>query len=138
MAAALIVSLGLQWSGTFEMATPLGFAQTMLTTVGIATAVWLTATFVTAPEPDDKLMAFYRRVHPAGPGWSDVARRSGLPPAAAAERLAPSFVNWVLGIAVVYSTLFALGQMLFGSWSAGFALAGVALVAGVLLSRRLE
>jgi SSS family solute:Na+ symporter len=138
MAAALIVSLGLQWSGTFDMATPLGFAQTMLTTVGIATAVWLTATFVTAPEPDDKLMAFYRRVHPAGPGWSDVARRSGLPPAAAAERLAPSFVNWILGIAVVYSTLFALGQMLFGSWSAGFALAGVALVAGVLLSRRLE
>ncbi|MDQ3487617.1 MAG: hypothetical protein M3468_07770 [Acidobacteriota bacterium] len=34
--------------------------------------------------------------------------------------------------------LFALGQMLFGSWPAGFALAGVALVAGFLLSRRLE
>ncbi len=47
-------------------------------------------------------------------------------------------MNWILGIAVVYSTLFALGQMLFGSWPASFALAGVALVAGFLLSRRLE
>ena len=138
MAAALVVSLGLQWSGTFDMATPLGFAQTMLTTVGIATAVWLTATFVTAPEPDDKLVAFYRRVHPAGPGWAEVARRSGVPAGTTAERLAPGFVNWILGIVVVYSTLFALGQMLFGSWTAGFALAAIALLAGAVLSRRLQ
>lgn len=62
--------------------------------------------------------------------WSEIA--------AMAAALAPSFVNWILGVAVVYSTLFALGQMLFGTWPAGFGLAGVALVAGVLLSRRLE
>jgi Na+/proline symporter len=138
MAAALIVSIGLQWSGTFDMAKPLGFAQTMLTTVGIATAVWLTATFVTAPEPEEKLVAFYRRVHPAGPGWTAIAQRSGLPAAVPAERMAPGFVNWILGVGVVYSTLFALGQMLFGTWAAGVALAAVAIVAGILLSRRLE
>ena len=50
MSAALVVSLGLRSTGTFDSSTPLGFAQTMLTTVGIATAVWLAATFMTAPE----------------------------------------------------------------------------------------
>ncbi|MEX1129016.1 MAG: sodium:solute symporter family protein [Vicinamibacterales bacterium] len=138
MAAALIVSIGLQWSGTFDMGTPLGFAQTMLTTVGIATAVWVAATFATAPESDEKLLAFYRRVHPAGPGWTAVAARAGLPATPASERLAPGFVNWILGIAVVYSVLFALGEMLFGTWSAGLVLTGIALITGFLLSRRLE
>ena len=138
MSAALIVSLGLQWSGTFDSSTPLGFAQTMLTTVGIATAVWLVATFATAPEPEAKLIEFYRRVHPAGPGWSTVAARAGLPRGAGAERLAPGFLNWVLGIVVVYSTLFALREMLFGSWSVTALLVAIALVSGMVLSRRLE
>ena len=138
MSAALIVSLGLQWSGTFDSSTPLGFAQTMLTTVGIATAVWLVATFATAPEPEAKLIEFYRRVHPAGPGWSSVAARAGLPRGAGAERLAPGFLNWVLGIEVVYSTLFALREMLFGSWPVTALLVAIALVSGMVLSRRLE
>ncbi|MBA2301007.1 MAG: Na+:solute symporter, partial [Acidobacteria bacterium] len=60
MSAALVVSIGLQWSGTFDTSTPVGFAQTMLTTVGIATVVWLAATFMTAPEPEAKLVEFYR------------------------------------------------------------------------------
>src|SRR3970282_70085 len=41
MSAALIVSLGLRWLGIFDAGSPLGFAQTILTTVAITTAVWL-------------------------------------------------------------------------------------------------
>src|SRR5688572_9831430 len=89
MSAALIVSLGLRWLGTFDSASPIGFAQTILTTVAITTAVWVIATFVTEPEPDAKLIAFYRRVRPAGPGWHGVAALAGAAQGAAAERLAP-------------------------------------------------
>ena len=138
MSAALVVSIGLQWSGTFDSATPIGFAQTMLTTVGIATVVWLSATFMTAPEPEAKLVEFYRRVRPAGPGWTAIAARAGMPQGAAAERLAPGFINWILGIAVVYSSLFSLREMLFGTWGFAMVLAALALAAGVLLSRRLD
>jgi Na+/proline symporter len=137
MSAALIVSLGLRWSGTFDAATPLGFAQTMLTTVGIATVIWLAATFMTAPEPDAKLIEFYRRVRPAGPGWSAIAARAGVAATPPAERLAPNFVNWLLGIAVVYSTLFAIGQLMFGTAGVSAGLAALALVCATLLSRRL-
>ena len=136
MSAALIVSLGLSWSGTFDGSTALGFAQTMLTTVGITTVVWLTATFVTAPEPDEKLVSFYRRVRPAGPGWHAVAARAGAVVTPPAERLGPNFVNWLLGIAVVYSTLFAIGNLMFGSALKVALQAGIALAGAVLLSRR--
>src|SRR5690606_19974520 len=112
--------------------------QTMLTTVGITTAVWLAVTYMTPPEPADKLVEFYRRVRPAGPGWSAVRARAGAPGGAAAERLAPGLVNWALGITVVYSTLFALREMLFGTWGLALGLVALALIAGVLLSRRLR
>ena len=138
MSAALVVSISLQWSGTFDSATPIGFAQTMLTTVGIATVVWLAATFMTAPEPEAKLIEFYRRVRPAGPGWTTVARRAGLPQGPGAERLAPGFLNWVLGITVVYSTLFGLRELLFGTGGLAGLLIAVSVAAGAILSRRLK
>src|SRR5687767_515330 len=136
MSAALIVSLGLSWSGTFDSSTALGFAQTMLTTVGVTTAVWLTATFATAPEREAKLVSFYRRVRPTGPGWTAVAARAGAVVTPPAERLGPNFVNWLLGIAVVYSTLFAIGNLMFGTLFKVVLQAGIALAGAVLLSRR--
>jgi solute:Na+ symporter, SSS family len=134
MSAALVVSLGLTWLGVFEAGTPLGFAQTILTTVAITTAVWVAATYATAPEPASVLQSFYNRVRPAGPGWHVVAARTETP---AAERLAPNFLNWILGIVVVYGTLFAIGDLLFGAWLRGVVLAAVAVLGGILLARRL-
>ena len=136
MSAALIVSLGLQWLGTFDSGTPTGFAKTILTTVAITTAVWVAATFATAPEPDAKLIAFYRRVRPGGPGWRGVATLAG-GTTAQVEPLAPGFVNWVLGIAVVYATLFAIGELLFGTWVVASLCVGVALAAAFTLAKRL-
>ena len=137
MSAALVVSMGLRWSGTFEAGTPLGFAQTILTTVGITTVIWLAATFLTAPEPESKLLDFYRRVRPAGPGWAPIAVRAGVAATPAGEQLLPNVINWVLGIVVVYSTLFAFGQLLFGTVLSAVGLGVVALACAVALSRRL-
>lgn len=138
MSAALVVSLGLRWSGTFDAGTPLGFAQTILTTVGVTTMVWLVVTFATAPEPAAKLVEFYRRVRPAGPGWGPVAATAGVRATPSAERLAPNFVNWLLGVAIVYSTLFAIGQLIFGSLASFSGLIVIAAVCAAFLSRRLQ
>lgn len=138
MSAALIVSLGLRWSGTFDAGSPNGFARTILTTVAITTAVWLIATFATRPEPDAKLIAFYRRVRPAGPGWRGVSDLAGAGQDAAAERLAPGFIQWVLGMTAVYSALFSVGEALFGTWLRAALLGALAVASAVLLARRLE
>ncbi len=138
MSAALIVSLGLRWLGTFDVDTPTGFALTMLTTVGVTTVTWGLATFLTAPEPDARLVAFYRRVHPAGPGWRGVAALAGRPETGRAERLAPGFVNWLLGVAVVYATLFGVGEILFGAWTTAAVFGAIASVTAALLAGRLK
>jgi solute:Na+ symporter, SSS family len=137
MMAALIVSLSLTWSGLFDAGTPIGFAQTMLTIVAVTTAVWIAATFSTRPEPMDTLVAFYRRVRPAGPGWAPVRAVAG-PPAGEVDALAPAFLNWLLGIAVVYGVLFALREMLFGGTGRAMAYLALALVCGIGIGRSLR
>jgi solute:Na+ symporter, SSS family len=114
MASALIISLSLRQFEIFDASTPKGFAQQILVTVGITTAVWLVATFLTAAEPMTKLVTFYRNVRPAGPGWRPVSQAAGLP-----ERTGeiwPNLLNWVLGIVVVYAALFSIGELIFGAW----------------------
>src|SRR5665647_2189252 len=90
-------------------------AIVMLLTVAITTAVWVLVTFLTKPVPDATLDAFYQRVRPGGPGWETVSRRLGF----GREPIpggAMSFVNWILGIILVYTALFGIGKIVFGQF----------------------
>jgi solute:Na+ symporter, SSS family len=107
-------------------------AMVMLVTVLVTTAVWLAVTFATSPEPDATLDAFYRRVRPGGPGWARVSARLGF----RREPIpggAMSFLNWALGIVLVYTALFGIGKIVFGRLLTGFELLGVAAVAFVII-----
>lgn len=131
MVAALAVSLGLQYFAVFDSATPRGFAQTILTTVGVTTIVWLAATMLTRPEPAETLESFYRRVRPAGPGWWRVARAAGLP-----ERrgeIAPNLLNWALGVGLIYAALFAIGAAVFARWGRAALWGAAAAACGVVM-----
>jgi solute:Na+ symporter, SSS family len=129
MTSALVTSVSLRSLGanyaTFDPATPRGFAMTLVTTTAVTTAVWLAATFATAPEPRAKLAAFYEKVRPAGPGWTRIAG----PEAIAAHRgeIPRNLLFWALGIVFVYSIMFATGALIFGQYMR-LLLFGIALV----------
>src|SRR6185436_754861 len=61
MGAAFVVSVALQTIWKLDSDNPVQFAWIMIITVGITTAAWLSATFLTAPESNKTLIAFYRR-----------------------------------------------------------------------------
>jgi hypothetical protein len=61
-----------------------------------------------------------------------------MPHGVSRERLAPGFLNWVLGILVVYSALFALRELLFGTLPLALVLIALAVGGGVVLSKRLD
>lgn len=136
MAAALIVSMGLRWFGIFDASTPVGFAQTILTTVAVTTLVWVVATFATAPEPAERLASFYERVRPAGPGWRKVAEATGLPEVRG--EIGPNLLNWVLGVALVYATLFGIGEVIFGEWGRAAIFLLIAAVCGAVMAWNLN
>ena len=138
MICAAIISLFLQVYLRWDVRRPRDFALVMLVTVAITTIVWVTVTMLTQPEPREKLIAFYRRVRPEGPGWNGIAAEAGLSREHAQGRLSLQFVNWILGCALIYGSLFGIGKLIFKEWAAGSLYLLVAIVAGVLISRNLS
>jgi len=118
----------------FAANDPNADAWIMIGTVAVTTVTWVVATFLTKPEPDGVLDAFYRRVRPGGPGWRQVAERLGygresIPGGALA------WTNWIAGIVAVYTTLFGIGKLVFGQLGMGFGLLAVAVLAFAWIAR---
>jgi SSS family solute:Na+ symporter len=125
MAVAFVVSLALQgWFG-LSGDDPRGFAILLMTTTAVTTAAWLAVTYLTAPEPRERLREFYARARPGGPGWTAVA-----PEATGDATLGHGLVQWVVGCAVVYLGLFGIGDLLLGRPVRGLVL----LVIGAVLT----
>jgi len=136
MVASFAVSLlGFRYlKPRFAENDPNALATIMLVTVACSTVVWLCVTFLTRPEPDAVLDAFYRRVRPGGPGWARVSARLGfgrepIPGGALA------WTNWIAGIVAVYATLFGIGKVIFGFTGAGLTMLAVAAAAFYWISR---
>jgi Na+/proline symporter len=138
MVVAAAVSLYLQLGGPkWNGDDPHQFAYLMLVTVAVTTVAWIIVTLLTPPEPREKLIAFYRRVRPAGPGWKSVGEMAGQIERPS-ESLGVQFVNWLLGCLLIYATLFGIGNLVFQEWVSGGAWLGTALVAGAIISRNLS
>jgi SSS family solute:Na+ symporter len=136
MAVAAVVSLYLQIVLKWDSDQPRDFAYIMLVTVSLTTIGWLAATWVTAPEPEETLQAFYRRVRPHGPGWRRVAAAVGIPPAS--PSLAAEIFNALLGCVLVYSALFGVGYLLLRSAAIGVALLVVSALSAAAIARNLN
>jgi len=117
----------------FAASDPNAQAKTLLITVPITTLAWLAATFVTAPEPEDRLVAFYRRVRPSGAGWARIARVAG--PVAPGEPLGLGVLDWVAGCGLVYGTLFGIGKVILGATTLGLGYLAVAAVCFAFILR---
>jgi SSS family solute:Na+ symporter len=138
MICAAVVSIFLQTVLKWNSDDPRDFAYLMLVTVGLTTVIWIVVTMATPAEPAWKLIAFYRRVRPEGPGWNDVAAEAGLSDEHAQGRLSLQFLNWILGVALIYGSLFGIGKLIFKEWGLGLLYLGIAITAGVLISRNLS
>jgi Na+/proline symporter len=136
MATAAIVSLYLQIVLRWDGDRPRDFAYIMLVTVGVTTMAWLVVTWITPPESDDTLTAFYRRVRPHGPGWKPVASIAGVT-ADVPQSLVSELVNAALGCVLVYAALFGVGEMLLRSVPLGLGLLIVSAAAGWGIAKNL-
>jgi len=138
MIAAFAASLTAQYGFGLSESDPREFAVICLVTVAVTTAVWLTVTFLTPPEPRDVLLAFYRRVRPSPALWGPVAEE--------AADVVPcrdglfNLIDWLAGVLMIYGVLFGAGHLVFGrTWiGLGFLAAGLAFGAVIYvdLSRR--
>jgi Na+/proline symporter len=93
------------------------FATRTIVQVAITTLAWLITAYV-GPETDRAtLISFYRKVKPVGPGWTDIRAEAGVSDAEVAQenRIGSAFLGWISGCAVIWSSLFAIGNFLYSS-----------------------
>jgi solute:Na+ symporter, SSS family len=109
--------------------------------VALTTLSWLTVTFLTHPVSEETLRNFYRKIRPGGPGWKAVVDR------AKADNIIlikESDLRWdvptgilcmMLGCVMIYSTLFAIGNLLYSNLPTTIIFAVLAISSGFLLTR---
>ena len=103
-----------------------------------STIIWLLVTFLTAPETDKVLFAFYTKTQPGGPGWEKIVTRAKK----AKVSIIKTTEKWsvpngilamVLGCVLIYSCMFAIGNYIYGEYTLAISLTGVVLVFSFLL-----
>lgn len=100
------------------------FPNSFFVTVGFTTVAWIAVTFFTQPESNEVLESFYQRIRPKG-WWQPIAGQMG--DSIDNSGMAPLFISWLSATAMVYSTLFFIGKLIF----ADYMWAGIYLAAAV-------
>jgi len=149
LATSILVTISLEvlaWSqtiaagDTYELfaASPILFGislqvhHKLMIIVPLAIIAWLTATFLTDPEPVDKLKEFYNRVQPGG-WWEPIT-------AGYTHTLQPVsdgfFMQWIAGILMIYGFTFGIGNLIFQNYSLSVILFGCAGIGSYLVWNR--
>ena len=89
------------------------FGARLAITAGGSAMVWIPVMFLTAPENEETLEAFYRRVRPGGPGWSRVRMRLDLQPVTG---LGDDLIRTAWAALALISGMLAVGGLVLGEW----------------------
>jgi len=130
MIAAFIVSVSLtqvHFSGNDSVV----FAKTAMITAGTTTIVWIIVTLLTPAEPEPLLLKFYRRVRPTIHGWKHIAALA--PEVQPVRDLTANTFDWIMGCALIYCTMFGIGELVLEEWLPGFVLLVGAALSGYFI-----
>jgi len=111
-------------------------AMRLIITIAVTTVCWLLAAYF-APQTDrPTLVEFYRKVRPAGPGWETIRQEAGISKDEAAQTgdsIPLALIGWVAGCAMIWSSLFTVGNFLYGRYGYALALGAIFVISGLLL-----
>jgi Na+/proline symporter len=119
----------------------LGTTRQLLLTVAFTTICWLLTAYLGPRTDEATLINFYRKVHPPGPGWRAVRVLAGASAEQAADDAAHvplALAGWFLGCTLIWSSLFTVGNFLYGRMGYAAFLLAISLVSGGALVRVIQ
>ena len=109
----------------------------LVVAVGVTTFSWVLVTLLTQPSSKEQLLRFYTLIKPYGAGWNGfkslVKKEDNIEIEAGVGKFSFDLLALFLGIAIVYSALFATGLFIYGSSMLALGLSGVTVVASIFL-----
>ncbi len=120
--------------------TNLIFSVKLLISVIIVTVLWVLTAFLSKPTDKETLRKFYQLCHPGGPGWKKVvleAKAEGIEidqhNTISDNKLPIQLLCVLLGCIAIYSSLFSIGNFVYGNLGWGAVLAILALILTVAI-----
>jgi hypothetical protein len=116
----------------------LGTTLQLLITVAFTTICWILTAYLGPRTDEATLIAFYRKVHPPGPGWRAIRVLAGASADEAASDAAHvplALAGWFLGCTMIWSALFTVGNFLYGRTGYAVFLLVIFLTSGSALIR---
>jgi Na+/proline symporter len=117
---------------------PLATHSALVLTVAATTLGWMLTAFFGPKTNRQTLLDFYKKVRPFGPGWRKVRAEAGISEAEAKarhENFPLALLGWTTGSAAIWSSLFLVGNILYGRWAFAAVLLGVFVASGLVLLR---
>jgi solute:Na+ symporter, SSS family len=116
----------------------LGTDRELLVTVIFTTVCWLITAYVGPQTDRETLVRFYKKVLPFGPGWTRIRIEAGVSAEEAAmhaktDNIPLAMLGWVAGTSLIWSSLFTVGNFLYGRLGYGFTLLAVAIASSAAL-----
>ena len=134
MLSSFLVSVGILILN--RMGTPLSTQAALLTTVAVTTICWVITAYLAPPTDRDVLIAFCRKVRPFGPGWKKIRTEAGIDgdgTIRGGENIPLALMGWAAGCAAIWSSLFTVGNFLYGRIVPGLVLLGVFIASSAAL-----
>ena len=102
----------------------------------ITTVVWLVVTFVTKPDDDQKLIEFYKKTRPGGPGWKRIVNLPDFKSEKGYNKtwaVPKGILCMLVGCLAIYSALFSTGYFIYGELYLGLILLSSTIIFSILL-----
>lgn len=130
------------WSEISAMVTPfiifpilkssgILFPYSLFIIVPATTIVWISVTLFTKPTDENVLKSFYKKIHPGGVMWEKIS--SQMPEIESDSGFFKLFINWLIGVILVYSILFGTGKLILGDYPGFFVYLFIAAVSIIIL-----
>lgn len=102
--------------------------------ISSSTLAWIVVTFATPPVHRAKLIDFYVKTSPGGPGWKRIKAVAGAgdPPWSLSEQL----VQWAVGSLCVIAITMGIGKALLGNFLSSLIWLSIAIITSVMLFRK--
>tara|TARA_B100000579_G_scaffold117122_1_gene93965 strand:+ start:924 stop:2705 length:1782 start_codon:yes stop_codon:yes gene_type:complete len=141
MIVSFLIALYFEFFHEIIFSFKLNTDEQLITGVFITTISWLLVTYFTKPTNIIKLSEFYNLVKPKGVGWNGflkLAKKNNIKINKQRGSFIPNFISMLLGIVIIYCSLFLIGFILYNNFFVSLILFLIIMISILMLIRNMQ
>ena len=141
MIVSFLIALYFEFFHEIIFSFKLNTDEQLIIGVFVTTISWLSVTYFTKPTEIIKLSEFYNLVKPKGIGWNGflkLAKKNNIKINKQRGSFIPNFISMLLGIVIIYCSLFLIGFILYNNFFISLILFLIIMISVLMLIRNMQ